>query len=354
MKFRARVLLIVMWVVILLPQLGYAQERIASWNIQHLGWNNGKDFAALGVVGSHFDFIAVQEVMNEEGIERFRRALEGATGAEWLKTCSHLVGRGSYREMYCFTWRTDRFVLEGGEAVFIDSRDVFAREPFSAVFQSASGFRFVATSIHAIYRNSVAQRQAEAQALRGYYDWLSEAFPDLPILLMGDFNLAPTNPAWTPLGAAMYPLIQEGATTISTIDGRFANLYDNIWVPAGAELPILDFGRLEFPHRVLGITHEEARAHVSDHIPVWVKIDGRVQGRAFPPHTVGRGQVAASPEAAPGKTPEAGSPIIGNRNSHIYHLPNCPSYSRVAERNRVTFGSEAEARAAGFRKAGNC
>ena len=196
MKFRARVLLIVMWVVILLPQLGYAQERIASWNIQHLGWNNGKDFAALGVVGSHFDFIAVQEVMNEEGIERFRRALEGATGAEWLKTCSHLVGRGSYREMYCFTWRTDRFVLEGGEAVFIDSRDVFAREPFSAVFQSASGFRFVATSIHAIYGNSVAQRQAEAQALRGYYDWLSEAFPDLPILLMGDFNLEPGGPEY--------------------------------------------------------------------------------------------------------------------------------------------------------------
>ena len=275
MKFRARVLLIVMWVVILLPQLGYAQERIASWNIQHLGWNNGKDFAALGVVGSHFDFIAVQEVMNEEGIERFRRALEGATGAEWLKTCSHLVGRGSYREMYCFTWRTDRFTLEGGEAVFIDSRDAFAREPFSAVFQSASGFRFVATSIHAIYGNSVAQRQAEAQALRGYFDWLTEAFPDLPVFLMGDFNLAPTNPAWAPLGKVMHPLIP--------------------------------------------------RAHV-----------------------------AAAQESSPVQTLEAGAAIIGNRNSNIYHLPNCPSYGRVAERNRLVFGSEGEARAAGFRRAGNC
>src|SRR5262245_50705498 len=29
--------------------------------------------------------------------------------------------------------------------------------------------------------------------------------------------------------------------------------------------------------------------------------------------------------------------IIGNRNSHIYHLPNCPDYSRVAERNRIYF-----------------
>jgi deoxyribonuclease-1 len=47
--------------------------------------------------------------------------------------------------------------------------------------------------------------------------------------------------------------------------------------------------------------------------------------------------------------------IIGNTNSHVYHLPNgCPSYDKVATKNQITFGSESEAEAAGFRKAGNC
>ena len=50
----------------------------------------------------------------------------------------------------------------------------------------------------------------------------------------------------------------------------------------------------------------------------------------------------------------ATGPIIGNRNSKIYHLPNCPDYSKVAERNRVPFKTEAEAQAGGYRKERNC
>ncbi len=47
--------------------------------------------------------------------------------------------------------------------------------------------------------------------------------------------------------------------------------------------------------------------------------------------------------------------VIGNRNSGIYHLPGgCAGYRQVAERNRVYFDTEAEAAAAGFRRAGNC
>src|SRR5262249_14095947 len=64
------------------------------------------------------------------------------------------------------------------------------------------------------------------------------------------------------------------------------------------------------------------------------------------------GKTAKAPGAKPLAT--ATGPIIGNRNSKIYHLPNCPDYSKVAERNRVPFKTEAEAQAAGYRKARNC
>ncbi|MBL8203924.1 MAG: hypothetical protein JNM09_06810 [Blastocatellia bacterium] len=46
--------------------------------------------------------------------------------------------------------------------------------------------------------------------------------------------------------------------------------------------------------------------------------------------------------------------IIGNRNSGIYHLPGCPSYSRVAAHNREYYCTEEEAMKAGYRKARNC
>jgi hypothetical protein len=60
-----------------------------------------------------------------------------------------------------------------------------------------------------------------------------------------------------------------------------------------------------------------------------------------------RGLLSATPAATVGR-------VIGNRNSNIYHVPGCRSYNDVAERNRVYFATEAEARAAGFRKARNC
>jgi len=46
--------------------------------------------------------------------------------------------------------------------------------------------------------------------------------------------------------------------------------------------------------------------------------------------------------------------VVGNRSSGIYHVPGCRDYGRIAERNRVHFKTEAEAVAAGFRKARNC
>jgi deoxyribonuclease-1 len=46
--------------------------------------------------------------------------------------------------------------------------------------------------------------------------------------------------------------------------------------------------------------------------------------------------------------------VRGNRNSKIYHLPGCPHYDRISERNVILFDSEAQAVESGYRKAGNC
>lgn len=71
-----------------------------------------------------------------------------------------------------------------------------------------------------------------------------------------------------------------------------------------------------------------------------------------PPWDFRRGKTAKAPGAKP--MAAATGPIIGNRNSKIYHLANCPDYNKVSEKNRVPFKTEAEAHAAGYRKARNC
>lgn len=77
-----------------------------------------------------------------------------------------------------------------------------------------------------------------------------------------------------------------------------------------------------------------------------------------PPWVFRRGDAsgAATDRAwAPERTsPEATSPVIGNRNSKLYHLPHCPGYQATSAKNRVAFASAAEAEKAGYRRAGNC
>lgn len=77
--------------------------------------------------------------------------------------------------------------------------------------------------------------------------------------------------------------------------------------------------------------------------------DGLTAGRSV-------GAQSVTPPPRPATQPvDAAGPIIGNGNSKVYHLPvGCPSYSQVSEKNRVPFDSEAEAEAAGYRRAGNC
>ena len=54
-----------------------------------------------------------------------------------------------------------------------------------------------------------------------------------------------------------------------------------------------------------------------------------------------------------GLSPSSGS-FVASKNGSSYHLPDCPGAKRIKEENRVWFKTEAEARAAGYKPAGNC
>lgn len=62
----------------------------------------------------------------------------------------------------------------------------------------------------------------------------------------------------------------------------------------------------------------------------------------------------ANVKGVPAATPQAEGPIIGNKNSHVYHRPDCPNYTATAPKNRRVFNSKEEAEKAGYQLAGNC
>jgi endonuclease YncB( thermonuclease family) len=64
--------------------------------------------------------------------------------------------------------------------------------------------------------------------------------------------------------------------------------------------------------------------------------------------------VAQTTQPAPNGNQLVAGPIVGNKNSKIYHVPGCSTYNSVSEKNRVTFSTADEAEKAGYRKAKAC
>lgn len=211
--------------------------------------------------------------MNEEALEALTVQLERDTGDDWDFLVSHTIGRGSYKEAYGFLYRTSRVDYVDGAVVFLDNRDVFAREPFSARFRLAeSGQLIVMGNIHVLYGDTLADRLPEINALADYWGWLHETYQDTPVILAGDFNVNNSNEAWGGLrDAGAVDIVNDGATTLSSHDGRYANQYDHIWINP-AELDVIGTGKMPFPE-LLGITHEVARATVSDHAPLMMVVE---------------------------------------------------------------------------------
>lgn len=285
-KVRLKVIATVL-LVFVMAMPAWGDITIASWSIRNSGWDNGKHFGKVGHIGSTFDFLAVQEIMSEEGGRQLHRALEAESGESWDYLLSHLIGRGSYREAYGFFWRESAVEYVDGAVVFLDSANVFSREPMSARFRSRlTGTTFAIGNIHVLYGNSVRDRLPEINALADYWEWLAEVYPGTPRLLVGDFNLDSRHAAFQPLleRQAVAAVYDGNGTTLSTIDGRYPNHYDHIFKEAGA-FNVTSRGIMRFPNE-MGMTNARARDVVSDHVPVWIAL-GNAQVPRLEPYRAG-------------------------------------------------------------------
>jgi endonuclease/exonuclease/phosphatase family metal-dependent hydrolase len=317
-----------------------------------LGSGSDKNYGALATVAQNFDFIAVQEVMTEEGIAQFKSALESRTGESWEVLNSHLVGRGRYKEMYSFLWRTSKVNYVDGAVVYLDRTDAFDREPFSARFEDKStGLNFVAATVHVHYGKSDEDRTPEIRSLKDYWTWLGQVYPETKaIMLMGDFNMNPSDESWAAMKQVAVPLITEGASTLGLTNGRFSSLYDNVWVGKGSTAYFSPARVVQFP-AMMNMTNAEARKTVSDHAPLALTLSGSKPNGYKNENSAS--VFSSQPIKSIAVASNSSGTIHGNKNSMIYHMPGCPNYE-VATKNLVTFKSAAEAQQNGYRVAKNC
>lgn len=350
--------------LLLLQGFAFASDIIVgTWNVKRLGHGEKQNYEALAEIAQRMDVIALQEVMSESGLGRLEKTLERRTGESWSTIASHAIGSSSYKEFYAFLWRDKAVEYDEGAVVYLDRGDRFIREPFSAQFKSKrDNSKLAIATVHILYGKGISDRKPEILELSQYWTWFTGLYPEAEHMLVGDFNLEPNHPAWQSLKAYARPLVTSGASTLSSTNGHFANLYDNIWVAKKSRLKIVSAGIINFP-KILGFNHEVSRATVSDHAPIYLTL-GNVSLNVSKGHTVESEPAApsnkkamplpVSSELAPSTISNFQSSVRGNKNSKIYHRPDCPSYNRIADKNRVEFDNAQQAIASGYRLAGNC
>jgi endonuclease/exonuclease/phosphatase family metal-dependent hydrolase len=256
---------------------------IATWNIRDLSTHSRNDFELLQIsyILQKYDFIAIQEVNDQEVIHRL---------VHWLKVLDNSYGSlisppsgtGSEKEQYSFLYRKKSIKCLGSSKL---AEGNFARPPFMASFK-AGDFDFTVISIHICFGcNGLGKvgRRLEIQRLTSVYSNLLHG-QEKDILLMGDFNLDPNDDAFLTLKTigSTQPILtcepHEACSQLSTT--RETNLFDNMWFDRqhvneyANEHGIFDFDEelFEDPSGDSSDYRERyARFAVSDHRPVWAK-----------------------------------------------------------------------------------
>jgi endonuclease/exonuclease/phosphatase family metal-dependent hydrolase len=251
--------------------------KIASFNAKRLG-HGQKDYVLTAQILSGYDLVALEEVMNKEGLKNLVGELKKIkvddTQTDWRYIISEPVGRESYKECYAYIWKTAKTSLNPNSYyIFPDPEDHFIREPFIASFKSDK-FDFTLIAAHFIFGDSKAARRAEAEAMADVFREVQDKDThENDVILMGDFNLPPTDQGWSDMKqiANITWLIRPpDKTTIG--DTKMVSLYDNFWFQTNYVTEFTGHsGVYLFMNDIYDDENrfKEAKDSISDHVPVW-------------------------------------------------------------------------------------
>ena len=245
---------------------------IASWNIRNISDKSRSD-AELGIISLilfRYDFIAIQEVIDETVIGRVQKILKEDFRADYDFAVSARVG-GNKKERYAFLWRKDKVESVRAARIYPDPADQFEREPYCGTFK-AGKFDWTICTIHLLYGDSEADRRPELAVLDDVYRDERDSGSEKDVLICGDFNFDPDDAGWAELKAEDGVSFAIGPPMKTTIADK--SLYDNCWWPeatreiVGGSGSVFEFDELMYPPG----TRREANRLTSDHRPISIRV----------------------------------------------------------------------------------
>lgn len=247
---------------------------IASFNTLRLG-ESEKDYYSMAKILSKFDIIALQEVMNEQGLNKLKNEIEKQNDEKYSYLISHkAVGSQKYKEYYAYLYKKSKVDSIKELGFYQDGKSKeFIREPH-AVFIKSNKFDFVIISAHSIFGKDRVEREIEASRYHRVYKYFKDKTKEEDIILLGDFNL-PANDNSFKYFKETYNVKEvldanKNKTTIS--DKGLANSYDNIFFDRKKLREFTGrFGRYDYSVN----NYEEIRKYISDHLIVFVEFENK-------------------------------------------------------------------------------
>jgi len=249
------------------PQAKSSTVVVATWNMKDFGTKSREDseLAQVCQVLKSFDLVVMQEVFGEEVLTRTVAIMKDRFGLSYRYLLSE--PEGGNHESYAFIFKES--VVEALSSPTIQQDSVFKRPPCYLLVKAA-GFDFYVIDIHMSTRDDPKDQTAEANELAALYSRLQSQDGEDDLLLLGDFNLAPTDRKLASLRAI--PSIRYVDEKLKT---TLRNSFDdNIWFQGSLTQQYKgEWGILDFNQEYFNGKKDAAIKAVSDHLPVWARFD---------------------------------------------------------------------------------
>ena len=240
---------------------------VATWNMKDFGTKSRDDneLAQVCQVLKSFDLVVMQEVFGEEVLARTIAIMKDKFHLSYKYLLSE--PEGGNHESYAFFFKEG--VVEALSSPTIQQDSVFKRPPCYLLVKAGS-FDFYVIDIHMSTRDDPKDQTAEAKELAAIYDRLQSQDGEDDLLLLGDFNLAPTDKKLASLRAIpSIKCVDEKLNT--TLRNSFD---DNIWLQGSFTHQYKgEWGILDFSQEYFNGKKDAAIKAVSDHLPVWARFD---------------------------------------------------------------------------------
>tara|TARA_R110000868_G_scaffold36900_11_gene130560 strand:- start:3904 stop:4707 length:804 start_codon:yes stop_codon:yes gene_type:complete len=245
----------------------YSQTKLVSWNIENLGKSKStSEIAFMAQTVQDYDIIAIQEVVAGSGgalaVAQLVDVLN-RKGAKWDYVISNPTSSSAYKtERYAYIWKTSKLKkigrawLEKQFALEID------REPYYCTFEYDYK-QFTVVNFHAITKSKQPEREIK------YFKFIPEEYPNLNLILAGDFNCPQSHSVFNPLKKMGFNSIFINQKTSLKQECKnnkcLASEFDNMYYKT-SKIKFINSGVILFYKNFNSL--KEARK-ISDHIPIW-------------------------------------------------------------------------------------